>query len=125
MDDKVKIIRLITGEDIICGFHKISTESYLVLDPMALRVKFKGKDSSVLMEHWLPIEVIKNNEILINPRDVITMFDPKDSLSEYYINLVENLHRSIERTKLMENEELDEMVDLLEALEESKFNSIH
>jgi hypothetical protein len=125
MDDEVKIIRLVTGEDIICGFHKVSTESYLVCDPMALRVKFKGKDSTVLMEHWLPIEVVKNNEILINPRDVITMFDPKDSLAEYYINLVEFLHKSIEKVKLMENEELDEMVDLLEALEESKFYSIH
>lgn len=125
MENDIKILRLVTGEDIICGFHKISTDSYLVCDPMVLIVKFKGKESSVLMEHWLPIEVVKDNEVLISPRDVITMFSPKDSLAEYYSNLVEKLRRTIERTKKMEETDVDEMIDLLEAIEESKFHSVH
>ena len=125
MDDDVKILRMQNGEDIICIFHKISTESFLICDPMVLIVKFKGKDSSVLMEHWLPIEIVKSNEVVVNPRDIITMFDPKESLAEYYNNLVEKLHRAIDRTKKMTHAEIDELDDVLEAMEESKFYSLH
>lgn len=125
MEDEVKILRLVTGEDIICNYYKISKDSYVVADPMMLIVKFKGKDSTVIMEHWLPVEVIKNNEVLINPRDVVTMFDPKDSLAEYYTNLVDKLHRTIEKRKQLENMDLDEMVDIMEALEESQGQIIH
>ena len=126
MDDETKILRLITGEDIICGLHKISTETYAVIDPMVLIVKYKGKDSSVIMEHWLPIEVIKSNEVLINPRDVITVFDPNEGLAEYYLNLVYKLHKSFEKkAKLDEIQDLDEMIDIMEALEESQDQILH
>jgi len=125
MDDEVKILRLVTGEDIICNYYKVSTDSYVITDPMMLIVKFKGRNSSVIMEHWLPVEVIKNNEVLINPRDVITMFDPKESLAEYYMNLVDKLHRTIEKRKQIENMDLDEMVDIMEALEESQGQILH
>lgn len=125
MEDEVKILRLVTGEDIICNYYKVSSDSYVITDPMMLIVKFKGRNSSVIMEHWLPVEVIKNNEVLINPRDVITMFDPKESLAEYYINLVYKLHRTIEKRKQIENLDLDEMVDIMEALEESQGETLH
>lgn len=125
MEDEVKILRLVTGEDIICNYFKVSSDSYVITDPMMLIVKFKGRNSSVVMEHWLPVEVVKNNEVLINPRDVITMFDPKDSLAEYYTNLVDKLHRTIEKRKQIENLDLDEMVDIMEALEESQGETLH
>ena len=126
MDDETKILRLITGEDIICGFHKISKDSYAVIDPMVLIVKYKGQDSSVIMEHWLPIEVIKSNEVLINPRDVITVFEPNEGLAEYYLNLVYKLHKSFEKkAKLDEIQDLDEMIDIMDALEESQYQILH
>lgn len=125
MEDQVKILRLVTGEDIICSYYKVSTESYVVSDPMMLIVKFKGKDSSVIMEHWLPVEVIKSNEVLINPRDVITTIEPNDSLAEYYMNLVDKLHRTIQRRKNLENLDFDELSDIMEALEESQGEILH
>jgi hypothetical protein len=125
MEDEIKILRLVTGEDIICKYYKISVDSYLIADPMMLIVKFKGKDSTVIMEHWLPVEVIKSNETLINPRDVITMFDPNDALAEYYTNLVDKLHRTIERRKQIENLDIDEMIDIMEAIEESQGQILH
>lgn len=125
MENDVRILRLVTGEDIICNFLKISIDSYLICDPMMLIIKFKGKDSSVLMEHWLPVEVIKKNEVLINPRDVITIFEPKESLAEYYMNLVDKVHMALERKKIVEEMDIDEMVEILEAMEEAKENIIH
>jgi hypothetical protein len=126
MDEQIKILRMITGEDIICSFIKVSSESYVLQDPMLLIIKFKGKESVILMEHWLPIEVIKSNEILINPRDVITMFDPKDSLAEYYQNLITKLHKAIEQKAKLENmEDLNEMIDIMDAIEESQGAVLH
>ena len=125
MEDQVKILRLVTGEDIICNYYKVSNESYVVADPMLLIVKFKGKNSNVIMEHWLPVEVIKSNEVLINPRDVITFIEPKESLSEYYTNLVEKLHRTIEKRNQIENMDLDEMIDIMEDRKSTRLNSSH
>ena len=56
MDDETKILRLITGEDIICGFHKISKDSYAVIDPMVLIVKYRFCFS------LLPIRCLEKND---------------------------------------------------------------
>jgi hypothetical protein len=48
----------------------------------------KGSQSVFMMMPWLPIEVIKEDSAIIYNSDVITMFDPKDSLVEYYQNMV-------------------------------------
>ena len=125
-EDQIVILRLSTGEDIICNIMKISTESYLVQDPMTLDIKYKGRNSSVLLGHWLPIEVITSNEVLIKPCDVITMFYPNKGLSEYYCNAVYDLHRVKRRRDQVENmEDTSESVDVMEALEESQYSTLH
>ena len=125
MENNVLIFRMITGEDIICSYHKMDSKTYLFLDPMMMMVKFKGKDSTVLMEYWLPIEVIKSNSVVVGSEKIITSFEPKDSLKEYYLNLAEKLHVSLERIKIVENMDTEEMVEILEAMEESKGHLLH
>jgi hypothetical protein len=89
----IKIVRLQTGEDIISSIVEDNdTDMILLTNPMRMIVKRmpseKGNQSVFMMMPWLPIEVIKEDSAIIYNSDVITMFDPKDSLVEYYQNMV-------------------------------------
>ena len=124
--EEIKILRLVTGEDIICEFIKISTDSYAVLNPMAIFVKYKGSKSNLVMSHWLPVEIVKKNEVLISPRDVVTMFDPIDDVAEYYDRMVENLNKMMKaKFTPAKFDDLDEMEEIQEALIESENQIIH
>lgn len=125
MENEVKILRLVTGEDIICNYYKISSDSYIVSDPMVLMINFKGKNPNVIMEHWLPVEVIKKNQVLINPRDIITIIEPNESISEYYSNLVIKVHKSLEMKKNLESIDEEDYEEIMEALKQSRGNILH
>jgi len=89
----IKIVRLQTGEDIISSIVEDNdTDMILLTNPMRMIVKRmpseKGSQSVFMMMPWLPIEVIKEDSAIIYNSDVITMFEPKDSLVEYYQNMV-------------------------------------
>jgi hypothetical protein len=89
----IKIVRLQTGEDIISSIVEDNdTDMILLTNPMRMILKRvpseKGSQSVFMMMPWLPIEVIKEDSAIIYNSDVITMFDPKDSLIEYYQNMV-------------------------------------
>ena len=124
--EEIKILRLVTGEDIICQFIKISTDNYAVMNPMAIFVKYKGSKSNLVMSHWLPVEIVKKNEVLISPRDVVTMFDPIDDVAEYYDRMVENLNKMMKaKFTPAKFDDLDEMEEIQEALIESENQIIH
>jgi hypothetical protein len=125
MED-IKILKLVTGEDIICKFIKISTESYAVMNPMVIAIKYKGNSSNLVMAHWLPVEIIKKNEMLMHPRDILAIVDPIDDVAEYYDTMIENLNKMM-KAKFTPSEfnNLDEMEDIREALKQSERSIIH
>mgnify|MGYP006270140919 FL=1 len=124
--EEIKILRLVTGEDIICEFIKISKDNYAVMNPMVIFVKYKGSKSNLVMSHWLPVEIVKKNEVLISPRDVVTMFDPIDDVAEYYDRMVENLNKMMKaKFTPAKFDDLDEMEEIQEALIESENQIIH
>ena len=125
MENEVKILRLATGEDIICSFLKIEKNTYLVIDPMSLIIKFKGGESTVLMQHWLPVEVISSNEVVLQDRDILCYLEPNDSMKEYYNNLSDKLREEIRKKKLFNDMDIEDQMDILLAMEEIKEQSIH
>jgi len=86
----IKIVRLQTGEDIISKITEDGESDMVLLNnPMRMIVKRVETGQSIfMMMPWLPIEVIKEDSAIIYNSDIITMFDPKDSLVEYYQSLV-------------------------------------
>jgi hypothetical protein len=120
----IKIVRLQTGEDIISSIIEDDNSDMILLNnPMRMIVRrVPSGDSSqsvFMMMPWLPIEVIKEDSAIIYNTDVITMFDPKDSLIEYYQSMVnETIHAML--NSYMENDFEDEDSDEIteEELEE-------
>jgi hypothetical protein len=126
----IKIVRLQTGEDIISSIvEDLDSDMILLNNPMRMVVKRvpseKGSQSVFMMMPWLPIEVIKEDSAIIYNSDVITMFDPKDSLIEYYQNMVNEsillmLHGE-EDTDFEEEEEItEEELEEIERYKEGK-----
>ena len=105
----IKIVRLHTGEDIISKITE-DDESDMVLlnNPMRMVVKrIETGQSIFMMMPWLPIEVIKEDSATIYNSDIITMIEPKDSLIEYYQNMVNESIASILQSDEMTFEEED------------------
>ena len=136
----VKIIRMQTGEDIMASMiGEEEAETVLLEDPMRLIYRRMPTGQTVLMMMpWLPVELIKDNNALIYNSDIITIIDPKESMIEYYENLVIKTMLEMEKSEEMiagllrdqageedtEDEEYS-MEDLIQFVEEVKNRTLH
>ena len=135
----VKIIRMQTGEDIMASMiGEEEEETVLLEDPMRLIFRRMPTGQTVMMMMpWLPVELIKDNNALIYNSDIITIVEPKESMVEYYDNLVTKTMIEMEQSesmieKLLKEQEDDEqeeeefsMEELTKFLEEVKNRTLH
>ena len=130
----IKIVRLQTGEDIISSITEdVETDMVLLNNPMRMIIKRVQTGRTVfMMMPWLPIEVIKEDSAVIYNSDIITMVEPKDSLVEYYQNMVtESMHTMLnsdsEEMMFDEDEEEYEMTeeDIYEVEEYRRTKLLH
>jgi hypothetical protein len=137
---KVKIIRMQTGEDIMASMvGEEQEETVLLEDPMRLIFRRMPTGQTVMMMMpWLPVELIKDNNALIYNSDIVTIIDPKESMIEYYENLVIKTLLEMEKSEEMiagllrdqagegdEGEEEYSMEDLIQFVEEVKNRTLH
>ena len=90
--DNVKIIRMQTGEDIMASMieEQEQNETVVLNNPMRLVFRRLPTGQTVLMMMpWLPVELIKEDSAIIYTTDIITVIEPKESMKEYYENLVD------------------------------------
>jgi hypothetical protein len=136
----VKIIRMQTGEDIMASMiGEEQEETVLLEDPMRLIFRRMPTGQTVMMMMpWLPVELIKDNSALVYNSDIITIVDPKESMIEYYENLVIKTMLEMEKSEDMiagllkeqageedESEEEYSMEDLIQFVEEVKNRTLH
>jgi len=138
---KVKIIRMQTGEDIMASMvGEEQEETVLLEDPMRLIFRRMPTGQTVMMMMpWLPVELIKDNNALIYNSDIVTVIEPKESMIEYYENLVIKTLLEMEKSEEMiagllkdqageedtEGEEEYSMEDLIQFVEEVKNRTLH
>ena len=145
MNDTIKILRLKDGEDIIASYHLDEKTNIVVLNnPMSLFFKRMSMGRAmVLMNPWLPLELVEQNTAKIFVNEIMTVFEPKESLIEYYLTSVKESNELIEMNAKQideslrnasydhvdedEDEEDDEelMEELEEVVKESKRNILH
>ena len=132
--DNIKIIRMQSGEDIIASMKEDKEEGIVTLNnPMTVLFKRQITGKSVMMMvPWLPIEIIQNNIAAVYSTDVLTVFEPKESLINYYNKAVIDLNECIiEESDHIEQslneegdeedvseEEFSEYVDSIETIKE-------
>jgi hypothetical protein len=129
----VKIVRLVTGEDVLADFIEDSSDGTVLLsNPMRLVFKRMHTGQNAMhMSPWLPIELIEENIAQIHIADILTVVNPKDELINHYNTVVdseqnrlilqdEQIRYALNRLREVEIEEYDEMVS-----EVLKNNPIH
>jgi molecular chaperone DnaK (HSP70) len=93
-----------TGEDIMASMieKEEQNETVVLNNPMRLVFRRLPTGQTVLMMMpWLPVELIKEDSAIIYTTDIITIVEPKESMKEYYENLVD---KTIE--EMLNSEEL-------------------
>ena len=129
-----------TGEDIMASMvGEEEEETVLLEDPMRLIYRRMPTGQTVLMMMpWLPVELIKDNSALVYNSDIITIVDPKESMVQYYDNLVIKTLLEMEKSEEMieqllkdqeggEEEEDEEysMEELTQYIEDVKNRTLH
>jgi hypothetical protein len=121
----IKIVRLKNGEDIIGNLSDNIDGDYDISEPMSVSLVQKGHESGLVMSHWLPVQLIKKNEIKINSRDVLTMFEPNDEFAEYYTNTVEKIKQLLKAKNVADSMTDEEIEDIMDALDDGEGQTLH
>ena len=136
----IKIIRMQSGEDILAEMD--SAPNHVRMDnPMRLVFRrLPTGQTMMLLAPWLPSELVEEDFATISNSDILTLFNPKAKLIEYYNKMVEmQLKRKEEFGKIIDNYLQDEMDDadieeleteeitaeILEALQNHTSNKLH
>jgi hypothetical protein len=119
MENNIKIVRLTTGEDIICNIENNSgNSSFKMIEPMSVGIHESRNQMGLVMRHWLPVQLIKKNEVTIVAKDILTVFEPNEDLKEYYLNTVEKIANLLKAKNVADELTEDEANHIMEAISE-------
>jgi hypothetical protein len=92
METTIKILRLLSGEDII-SYTEAFNDGYIVHEPMAfmLKVEHRTGKETVSMENWLPQSLLKNNVTTVYNKDILAVMTPSSVFNEFYTNLIDTV----------------------------------
>ena len=85
----IKILRLVTGEDIISYIERYK-EEVIVRSPMEIFLKNDPKTGNevLFLNNWLPSSILKTNETSLSVHNLVCVMEPTKALIEYYENFV-------------------------------------
>jgi len=89
----IKILRLKSESDIICTVEEIRNGEYVITDPMNFELQTRGGVMHIIMDFYLPIQVMERNNVVIKESDVLFQATPSQDFMEYYMNSVESIKK--------------------------------
>jgi hypothetical protein len=128
----VKIVRLTSGEDLIAGLIE-ADGTYYLKSPMIFILKDTGRTFALMLQNWLPVQIMKMNESVLKSKDVLFVAEPEENFAEYYLDQVQEMEEEIqaklELKKIQKSgtDDPDSMdwINKLEDMEMSKGELIH
>ncbi len=135
----IKLIRMQNGDDIISDIAQTGNMVKLT-NPMRLIFRrLPTGQTMMLIAPWLPNELIEEDHAVVSNSDVLTYFNPKKKLVDYYNKMVEiNVQRQEDFGKLLDEylqseieaadlevEETEMPAEVMEAIEEIKRTKLH
>jgi hypothetical protein len=95
--DNIKIVRLQSGEDVIANYTQVEGDlSVLLTNPMTLMFKRMPTGRAVMMmSPWLPLELVEKNEAWLFESDILSVFQPKTQIIDYYANTVKEVEEDM------------------------------
>jgi len=95
--DNITIIRLQSGDDVIADYTQVEGDSSVLLNnPMCVICKRMPTGRAVmLMSPWLPLELVEKNEAWLFEADILSIFQPKSQIIDYYTNTVKEVEEDM------------------------------
>ena len=112
LDYTTQIIKLQNGEDLIANI-ALSGTTYVLEEPMLFYLDQRN-NNTLVMSHWLPVQLVKNNCAEVKVTDVLSVIEPDPEFIEYYTHTIHKLKLLLKARKDMDSMELDE--EILEEL---------
>lgn len=120
----IKILRLKTGVDLIADV-EVDHGLYHLYDPMEFEMVFRNKKASLQMGYWLPIQLIKTNEVTIPAEEVLTQMIPNDDMVDYYKDTVLRLKELTLAKETLDNLSNKDMELAFDSMEHSGLDIKH
>jgi hypothetical protein len=89
MSDKITVLRLNSGEEIMCSFEIIEGAEGVFFNIKNPAILIPGPEGKLMFAKWLPY-VKQDNGILIPKSAVVFEADPMDDLKDHYLSVVVN-----------------------------------
>jgi len=121
------IVKLKNGEDLIANVHvSITGSSFILEEPMRFFVDVRN-NNALVMQHYLPVQLVKDNKISIKDKDILAMVDPDIEFIEYYHHTVEKIKRLMKakaNIAEMSDEEINNIINQFE-MENNETGILH
>ena len=114
----IKIVRLKIGLDIVGEVTEIDTNKIHIADPMVVEMYEKNEKTSIVMYHWLPVQLIEENASTISNDEVMFVMNPDDNFEEYYVNSVEKIQKLMKAKSIVDGLTDDEKLQVMDSLED-------
>ena len=114
----IKIVRFKDGLDVVCHFNYTSSDETMM--ELETPMMFEVRNTNLVMQHWLPLSLMKANTVKIKTEEVLCLIEPSDEFAEYYHETVTKMNRFVNKKQTEEeNHQLMEALSELEHLDES------
>jgi len=122
-----QIIKLQNGEELIANVDlSITGTSYVLEEPMKFWIDYRNNNSLVI-QHYLPVQLIKENKISINVKNILTIMSPTEDFVEYYYHTIEKIKRLMKAKADiadMTDEEINYIINEFE-MENNETGTVH
>ena len=109
----IKIVRFKDGLDVVCHFNYTSEDESMM--ELETPMMFEVRNTNLVMQHWLPLSLMKKNTVKIKTEEVLCLIEPSDEFAEYYHETVTKMNKFVGKKQTE-----DETQMMLEALDELK-----
>ena len=116
----IRIVRLKDGSDVISDVYVYKEESENIVE-LNYPMMFSVVNQNLVMQHWLPIAVMKGCSVKISREEVICFMEPNENFEEYYTLAVSKVSSIKDKSE----EEMDELMEAFDELENTKGIPIH
>lgn len=113
VETSVKMIRLVTGEDIISEATLIDDKEFLLLNPLKVVYNNSTKNPgyvSVLLIKWVFGSITEKEEISIKERDVLFSVDVSERMFDYYYSTLSSFN--IKESEIVMEDVSDDSADI-------------
>jgi hypothetical protein len=123
--NNIKIVRMQNGQEIIGIVNEIMEGQYVIEQPMEFQIQNRNRIAHITMAHYLPVELVAKNEVVLNSKDIVFITNPSKSFSEYYENSLSNIdENSVGATQLSSNPSTQELEEQIKKIMVQAFNDM-